>query len=167
MFHAQSVQRGAPPTPFPPNPAFGMPPIAPGPIPQAPMPPLSNPPNIANMITSLDGPTLQSLLGALQQRPPAVPTAQPQPFPPAASPQTPADLASLLSAATRQPVPTNPQQPLPPQPFPMQTPNAPVVSDPNLLSLLTKGLGGQQPQNQAAVGPHVQNIMNQLGKWKQ
>ncbi|KAE8369478.1 hypothetical protein BDV27DRAFT_165343 [Aspergillus caelatus] len=167
VFHAQSVQRGAPPTPFPPNPAFGVPPLAPPPMPQAPLPALSNPPNIANLITSLDGPTLQSLLGALQQRQSAVPTAQ-QPFSTTAStPNAGADLASLLSAATRQPVPANPQQPLPPQPFPIQAPNAPVVSDPNLISLLAKGLGGQQAQNQATVGPHVQNIMNQLGKWKQ
>ncbi|KAE8136277.1 hypothetical protein BDV38DRAFT_249753 [Aspergillus pseudotamarii] len=167
VFHAQSVQRGAPPTPFPPNPAFGVPPLAPPPMPQAPLPALSNPPNIANLITSLDGPTLQSLLGALQQRQSAVPTAQ-QPFSTTAStPNAGADLASLLSAATRQPVPTNPQHPLPPQPFPIQAPNAPVVSDPNLISLLAKGLGGQQAQNQATAGPHVQNIMNQLGKWKQ
>ncbi|GMF71341.1 unnamed protein product [Aspergillus oryzae] len=162
-----SVQRGAPPTPFPPNPAFGVPPLAAPPMPQAPLPALSNPPNIANLITSLDGPTLQSLLGALQQRQSAVPTAQ-QPFSTTAStPNAGADLASLLSAATRQPVPANPQHPLPPQPFPIQAPNAPVVSDPNLISLLAKGLGGQQAQNQATVGPHVQNIMNQLGKWKQ
>ncbi|PIG88268.1 arginine/serine-rich splicing factor [Aspergillus arachidicola] len=167
VFHAQSVQRGAPPTPFPPNPAFGVPPLAAPPMPQAPLPALSNPPNIANLITSLDGPTLQSLLGALQQRQSAVPTAQ-QPFATTVStPNAGADLASLLSAATRQPVPANPQHPLPPQPFPIQAPNAPVVSDPNLISLLAKGLGGQQAQNQATVGPHVQNIMNQLGKWKQ
>ncbi|KAE8324656.1 hypothetical protein BDV39DRAFT_115630 [Aspergillus sergii] len=167
VFHAQSVQRGAPPTPFPPNPAFGVPPLAAPPMPQAPLPALSNPPNIANLITSLDGPTLQSLLGALQQRQSAVPPAQ-QPFATTVStPNAGADLASLLSAATRQPVPTNPQHPLPPQPFPIQAPNAPVVSDPNLISLLAKGLGGQQAQNQATVGPHVQNIMNQLGKWKQ
>ncbi|KAF5858823.1 hypothetical protein ETB97_003666 [Aspergillus alliaceus] len=167
VFHAQSVQRGAPPTPFPPNPAFGVPPLAPPPIPQASLP-LSNPPNIANLITSLDGPTLQSLLTALQQRQPTVPTAQPPfPAPAASTPNAGADLASLLSAATRQPVATNPQHHLPPQPFPIQAPTAPVVSDPNLISLLAKGLGGQQAQNQAAVGPHVQNIMNQLGKWKQ
>ncbi|KAE8352782.1 hypothetical protein BDV28DRAFT_120119 [Aspergillus coremiiformis] len=168
VFHAQSVQRGAPPTPFPPNPAFGIPPLAPPPMPQAALPALSNPPNIANLITSLDGPTLQSLLTALQQRPPAVPTVQ-QPFPAttASSPNAGADLASLLSAATRPPVPANPHQPLHPQAFPIQASNAPVVSDPNLISLLAKGLGGQQAQNQAAVGPHVQNIMNQLGKWRQ
>ncbi|BCS03412.1 putative RNA-binding protein (Nab3) [Aspergillus luchuensis] len=169
VFHAQSVQRGAPPAPFPPNPAFGVPPL-PAPAatvpPQAPLPTVANQPNIANLITSLDGPTLQSLLGVLQQRPPAVPTAQ-QPFPSASTPHGAADLASLLNAATRQPVAANPQQPLAPPPFPLQAPNAPLVSDPNLISLLAKGLGGQQPQNQAAVGPHVQNIMNQLGKWKQ
>ncbi|KAE8380024.1 hypothetical protein BDV26DRAFT_279828 [Aspergillus bertholletiae] len=166
VFHAQSVQRGAPPTPFPPNPAFGVP-LAPPPMQQAPLPALSNPPNIANLITSLDGPTLQSLLGALQQRQSAVPTAQ-QPFSAAATtPNTGADLASLLSAATRQAIPANPQHTLSAQPFPIQAPSGPVVSDPNLMSLLAKGLGGQQAQNQATVSPHVQNLMNQLGKWKQ
>ncbi|KAG2412380.1 hypothetical protein HFD88_009937 [Aspergillus terreus] len=168
VFHAtQSLQRGGPPTPFPPNAAaFGVPPLAPAPIPQAPLPPLTNPPNLANLITSLDGPTLQSLLAALQQRPPAIPTAQPT-FAGASAPHSGADLASLLSAATRPAVPANPQQPLPPQSFPLQAPNAPAVSDPNLISLLAKGLGGQQPQSQTGVSPHVQNIMNQLGKWKQ
>ncbi|PWY87898.1 hypothetical protein BO94DRAFT_534899 [Aspergillus sclerotioniger CBS 115572] len=177
VFHAQSMQRGAPPAPFPPNPAaFGVPPlpvpaasVPPVPqvpqVPQAPLP-MANQPNIANLITSLDGPTLQSLLGVLQQRPPAIPSA-PQPFPAASTPHGAADLASLLNAATRPPVAANPQQQLPSQPFPLQAPNAPVVSDPNLISLLAKGLGGQQPQNQAAVGSQVQNIMNQLGKWKQ
>ncbi|THC96786.1 hypothetical protein EYZ11_003751 [Aspergillus tanneri] len=167
VFHAQSMQRGAPPTPFPPNPAFGVPSIPPASIPPPSLPALSNAPNIANMITSLDGPTLQSLLSALQQRPPAVPTTQ-QSFSSANTPQATADLASLLSAATRHPVPpANPPHPLHPQHFPIQAPNAPVVSDPNLISLLAKGLGGQQPQNQGTVAPHVQNIMNQLGKWKQ
>ncbi|GES58316.1 nucleotide-binding, alpha-beta plait [Aspergillus terreus] len=168
VFHAtQSLQRGGPPTPFPPNAAaFGVPPLAPAPIPQAPLPPLTNPPNLANLITSLDGPTLQSLLAALQQRPPAIPTAQPT-FAGASAPHSGTDLASLLSAATRPAVPANPHQPLPPQSFPLQAPNAPAVSDPNLISLLAKGLGGQQPQSQAGVSPHVQNIMNQLGKWKQ
>ncbi|PYH80008.1 hypothetical protein BO82DRAFT_287307 [Aspergillus uvarum CBS 121591] len=175
VFHAQSVQRGGT-HPFTPNPAFGVPLPAPAAsVPQAPLPSVPTQPNIANLITSLDGPTLQSLLGVLQQqqqRPSTAPGAQ-QPFPHAASapaaatPHTTADLASLLNAATRQPIAANPQQPLAPQPFPLQTPNAPVVSDPNLISLLAKGLGGQQSQNQAAVGHQVQNIMHQLGKWKQ
>lgn len=162
---AQAVQRGGPHTPFPPNPAFGVAPLAPAPVPAVPMPPLANPPNLANLITSLDGPTLQSVLAALQRQP-TVPTA-PAGFPGANTPHSGADLASLLSAATRQPMPVNPQQPLPPQPFPVQAPNAPAVSDPNLISLLAKGLGGQQPQNQAGMNPQVQNIMNQLSKWKQ
>ncbi|KAF9889176.1 hypothetical protein FE257_007665 [Aspergillus nanangensis] len=166
VLHAtQALQRGVPPTPFPPNPTFGVPPLGPAPIPQASLPTLTNPPNIANLISTLDGPTLQSVLATLQQRQPAVPTTQP-PFPAAATPHGAADLASLLSVATRQPVSGNLQQPLPPQPFPIQAPNAPIVSDPNLIALLAKGLGGQPPQNQAAVNSHVQNIMNQLGKWK-
>ncbi|PWY92562.1 hypothetical protein BO70DRAFT_357687 [Aspergillus heteromorphus CBS 117.55] len=177
VFHAQSMQRGAPSAPFTSGPAFGVPPI-PIPavsvpqvpqvpqVPHASMPALANQPNIANLITSLDGPTLQSLLGVLQQRPAAVPTG-PQHFPTAGTSHGAGDLASLLNAATRPPVAANQQQPMHTQPFPLQAPNAPVVSDPNLISLLAKGLGGQQPQNQAAVGPQVQNIMHQLGKWKQ
>lgn len=168
VFHAQTVQRGGAPTPFVPAPPFGVPPLPPpAPVPQTPLAAMSNPPNVANMITSLDGPTLQSLLSTLQQRPP-IPTIQPQPFPPPNTPQAPADLASLLNNATRPPVTApNPPQSLPPQPFPVQVPHPPMVPDPNLLSLLSKGLGGQPPQNQGSVGPHVQNIINQLTKWKQ
>lgn len=173
VFHAQTAHRGGPPPPFTPATPFGMPPLPPAPVPQQPMPALSNPPNVANMITSLDGSTLQSLLSALQPRP-AMPTAVPQqPFPPPNTPQAaaPADLASLLSnAAARPPVTTaaaSQPAPLPGQQFPVQAPAAPVVPDPNLLSLLSKGLGGQQPQNQTSMGPHVQNIINQLTKWKQ
>ncbi|PLN80458.1 hypothetical protein BDW42DRAFT_170889 [Aspergillus taichungensis] len=180
VFHAQSLNRSAPPTPFPPPPpAFGVPPMAPAPIPSTLVPPvsmppasipaLSNPANVANLITSLDGPTLQSLLSTLQTRPPAVPAAQP-PFTAAPNVGGPSgtDLANILSAATRQPLPANPPQAVPPQqPFPLPPRNVPAVSDPNLLALLAKGLGGQPPQNQAPVGPHVQHFMNQLGKWKQ
>ena len=172
VFHAQAVQRGAPPVsnPFPANPAFALPTLPTAPIPQAPLPTLSNP-NVANMISSLDGPTLQSLLSALQQRPQLhVPAAQPS-FPAANVPPTVADLASLLSNVARQPMTTNPQPHLPSQAYSIPVPNAPVVPDPNLISLLTKGLGGhqQQPQQQnpAAMAPQVQNIMNQLSKWKQ
>jgi hypothetical protein len=36
------------------------------------------------------------------------------------------------------------------------------------LSLLAKGLGGHHPQGQPTMAPHqVQNLMSQLGKWKQ
>lgn len=171
VFHAQTVQRGGPPFTSVPPP-FGVPPLPPAPVPPPTLPALSNQPNVANMITSLDGPTLQSLLSTLQPRLPPVPAIQPQqPFPPPNTPHAPADLASLLNTAARPPVttanPPPPPPPLPPQPFPVQAPNATVVPDPNLLSLLSKGLGGQQPQSQGSAGPHVQNIINQLTKWKQ
>ncbi|EAW09550.1 putative RNA-binding protein (Nab3) [Aspergillus clavatus NRRL 1] len=171
VFHAQAMQRGAPPVPnpFPANPAFAVPTLPAAPIPQAPLPTLPNS-NVANMISSLDGPTLQSLLSALQQRPPLhAPAAQPS-FPAANVPPTAADLASLLSGVARQPMATNPPPHLPSQAYLVPASNAPVVPDPNLISLLTKGLGGHQhsqQQNPAAMAPQVQNIMNQLSKWKQ
>ncbi|KAF7163627.1 hypothetical protein CNMCM6106_000482 [Aspergillus hiratsukae] len=168
VFHAQAMQRGATSLPFPPNPAFAMPTLPTAPIPQAPLPALPTSSNVANMISSLDGPTLQSLLSALQQRQ-QQPVSAAQPFTAAGIPHTTADLASLLSGATRPPLPTHPQQHLPPQ-YSVPPTNAPVIPDPNLISLLAKGLGGQQQpqqQNLATMNPHVQNIMNQLSKWKQ
>ncbi|RHZ48475.1 putative RNA-binding protein (Nab3) [Aspergillus thermomutatus] len=168
VFHAQAMQRGAPSLPFPTNPAFAVSTLPTAPIPQAPLPALSSSSNVANMISSLDGPTLQSLLSTLQQRQQQpIPTAQP--FTAASMPHTTADLASLLSGVTRPSIPTNPQQHLPPQ-YSVPATNAPVIPDPNLISLLAKGLGGQQQpqqQNLAGMSPHVQNIMNQLSKWKQ
>ncbi|KAJ6010945.1 hypothetical protein N7451_002357 [Penicillium sp. IBT 35674x] len=128
---------------------------------------VDQPPNIANLISSLDGPSLQSLLSALQRpAPPSQPVSATQsPFS-SPNPPPPADLATLLTNAARQPpILQHPQQPLPP--FHLQPPNGPVVSDPHLLSILAKGLGGQQPQGQPAVGSNVQNLMNQLAKWKQ
>ncbi|KAJ9285557.1 hypothetical protein DTO021C3_6811 [Paecilomyces variotii] len=182
VVRAQTMQRGGvpnptAPAPFPPNPAFATAAQFPAlQAQQAALPALSNPGNIASLISTLDGPTLQSLLGALQQqqRPAAVQSVQ-QPFP-AAPAVNQADLASLLNQATRQqnPVPAlqvPPQRPLPGQPFGLPIQNPSVVPDPNLMSLLAKGLGGQQPQpqpqNPAAIGPQVQNIVNQLTKWKQ
>ncbi|KAJ5541093.1 hypothetical protein N7494_006169 [Penicillium frequentans] len=152
-----------------PNPAFGVPPVAiPAvPVPQPTLPALTNPPNIANLISSLDGPSLQSLLSALQRpAPPSQPVSATQsPFS-SPNPPPPADLATLLTNAARQPpILQHPQQPLPPSIS--SPPNGPVVSDPHLLSILAKGLGGQQPQGQPAVGSNVQNLMNQLAKWKQ
>ncbi|KAI9373693.1 hypothetical protein BJX61DRAFT_532928 [Aspergillus egyptiacus] len=167
VFQAQTMQRSGPSVPFAPA-AYGVPAMPSAHLPHPPVPAVPAQPNLANAISTLDGPALQTLLAALQQqRPPAVQPAQ-QPFSTTTNPLPTPDLASLLSAATRQPAPTNiPQPPVPPQPFPIQAPNAAAVSDPNLLSLLAKGLGGQQPQAQAAMPPHVQNIMSQLSKWKQ
>ena len=173
MFHqAQAMQRGGPPASFAPNPAFGVPipSVQPMSVAQPSLPTLTNPPNIANLISTLDAPSLQSLLSALQQRPaPAsqsVSTTQ-SPFA-SPNPPPPADLASLLTNATRPaPIQANPQPQLPLPPFTIQPPNMPMISDPHLLSLLAKGLGGQQQQGQPGIGSNVQNLMNQLAKWKQ
>ncbi|KAL4928463.1 putative RNA-binding protein (Nab3) [Aspergillus undulatus] len=165
VVQAQSMQRNAPNVPLP-SPAYGVPPIPSAPLPHPVPPTLPNQPNLANAISHLDGAGLQSLLAALQQqRSPTLQQPAQQPFSASSTP----DLASLLSAATRQPVPLNPPQPpLPQQQFPLQSPNPAAISDPNLLSLLAKGLGGPQPQGQPAIAPNqVQNIMSQLGKWKQ
>ncbi|KAJ5094414.1 hypothetical protein N7456_010275 [Penicillium angulare] len=177
MFHqAHAMPRGPPPASFAPNPAFGVAPVPTIPVPQPGLPNLTNPPNIANLIGSLDGPSLQSLLSALQR---PAPQSQPvsatqSPFA-SPNPPPPADLATLLTNATRPvpaPIPQPQPQPqqqhiIPPPPFNLQPPNAPVVSDPHLLSILAKGLGNQQPQGQPGVGSNVQNLMNQLAKWKQ
>ncbi|KAL4800417.1 hypothetical protein BDV19DRAFT_69619 [Aspergillus venezuelensis] len=163
VVQAQSLQRNGPGIPLA-TPAYGVPPIPSAPLPHPIPPPIPNQPNLANAISHLDGPGLQSLLAALQQQ--RSPTVQ-QPQQPFATASTP-DLASLLNVATRQPVPLNPPQPLPQQQFPLQGANPAAISDPNLLSLLAKGLGNQQSQGQPAIPPHqVQNIMSQLSKWKQ
>ncbi|KAJ5130627.1 Nucleotide-binding alpha-beta plait [Penicillium bovifimosum] len=165
---AHAMQRGAAPTAFAPNPAFVGPSVQPVPPPGLlGLSGLSNPPNIANLIGSLDGPSLSSLLSALQRPPLSQPVSAAQsPF---SSPNLPStDLASLLSNAHRPPsMQSAPQQPLPHPSFNIQPSNAPVITDANLLSLLAKGLGGQQPQGQAPIAPQVQNLMQHLAKWKQ
>ncbi|KAJ5695022.1 hypothetical protein N7536_005434 [Penicillium majusculum] len=164
---SQAMQRGAAPTAFAPNPGFIVPPVQPMPVPPPGLPALSNPPNIANLIGSLDGPSLSTLLSALQRPPHSQPVSATQsPF---SSPNPPpADLASLLTNAHRPPpMQTTQQQPLPHPPFNLQPVNAPVITDPTLLSLLAKGLGGQPQQGQGPVGPQVQNLMQHLAKWKQ
>ncbi|KAL4913728.1 hypothetical protein BDW62DRAFT_191992 [Aspergillus aurantiobrunneus] len=168
VFQAQSLQRNIPSVPLT-SPTYGVQPLPTAPLPQAIAPALTNQPNLANAISHLDGPGLQSLLAALQQQRPPVQAAQ-QPFPATTNPHPTPDLASLLSAATRQPVPLHPpQQPLPQQQFPLQGHSTAPISDPNLLSLLAKGLGGHhQSQGQPPMAPNqVQNIISQLGKWKQ
>ena len=166
----QAMQRGGPPASFAPNPAFGVSAVPTMPVAQSALPTLTNPPNIANLISSLDGPSLQTLLSALQQRPslqsqPVSATQSPFASP---NPPPPADLATLLTNVARPAAvpPVPPQHPSFPT-FNPQPPAVPMVSDPNLLSLLAKGLGGQQPQGQPAAGANVQNLMNQLAKWKQ
>ncbi|OJD28072.1 hypothetical protein ACJ73_00528 [Blastomyces percursus] len=137
--------------------------------------PLQSTNNITNLISNLDGPALQSLLGALQQNPVALQAAQ-QHYAPQGNPT---DLASLLSNFPRQQnslIPPNPapQQASPPAySFPTQFPSG--RNDRNLASLLAQTLGGQLPgppppppaQTTPRMPPHVQSIMDQLMKWKQ
>ncbi|KAJ5492994.1 hypothetical protein N7539_001740 [Penicillium diatomitis] len=174
MFHqAQAMQRG-PAAPFAPHPAFGAAPMSLG----LPPPSVAALPNahMANLISTLDGPALHSLLSALQQRPgpqsnPVSATQSPFASP---NPPSPADLATLLSNTNRappmtslHPPPNLPPQQVPHQPYALPQPNLPMVTDPNLLSLLAKGLGVPQTQAQPPLGSNVQNLMHHFSKWKQ
>lgn len=158
-------------------------------------------PNLTNLITSLDGPALQKLLGVLQQQSPTAPQPQPQH---AQVPQLqhPTDLASLLGAGSATAAAARPSQPQqqqflyhqqahhPPQanPYAALTTNTAWAGNPALATLLAstaaaaaanrpaQGLG-LQPQSQQhhqplsagqqQATPQVQNIMQQLAKWKQ
>ncbi|PGH36053.1 hypothetical protein GX50_01065 [[Emmonsia] crescens] len=140
-----------------------------------PQPSLGSNNNITNLISNLDGPALQSLLGALQHNPAALQAAQ-QHYAPQGNPT---DLASILSNFSRQQnsfaPPTSTPQQAPPPTYGLP-PRFPVArSDPSLASLLAQTLGGQPlsqpppppPQMTPQMSPHVQSIMNQLMKWKQ
>ncbi|KAH8697037.1 hypothetical protein BGW36DRAFT_295323 [Talaromyces proteolyticus] len=178
--HAQSLRRaGGATNLYQPNIPFTVPAMMnqfPQALPQAqPVNPnVANPNQFANLISTLDGPSLQSLLGALQQAQSAS-HSTPQSIPIAPNAVNPVDLASLLNSATHQqnplPTMTNPgtRQPQPPPSFGLPIPPQPANrADPNLLALLAKGLSSGNPsQNQAAVGSQVQSIVNQLSKWKQ
>lgn len=126
---------------------------------------------LASLISSLDGPSLQQLLNALQQaQAPQAAQAQPQqPF--SQMPTTnPVDLASLLSNLNRMQNPAPPAQSAPQlQSFgvPVAS-NPPTSTDPNMIALLAKALSARQPTmpNQPA-NPQLQNIVDQLAKWKQ
>ncbi|KAK2763787.1 hypothetical protein FQN54_009404 [Arachnomyces sp. PD_36] len=166
VIHAQNIQRG-PSSNLYQNQTFAGPQLPPQQPQQPVMPSFSGPGNVSNLIATLDGPGLQSLLGALQQTPATLQAIQ-QRYPP--SNGNPVDLASLLGNLSRQ---SNPQ-PITQGPLsfgPM--PNPSFGQDSNLLSMLTKGMG-QQPNNQPQQQqqhqqPHsnsqVQNIMDQLAKW--
>lgn len=138
-------------------------------------------PNIANLITSLDGPALQKLLGAMAQTPQTPQTPQQGQPPPQFS-----NLSSFLGG--------NPQQQQAPQGYPQfsqggslqqnhQPPPSPygpapngqsLANNPALASLLAN-VGANRPplqqpgmhQGQPEQQQHVQNIMEQLSRWKQ
>ncbi|KAJ5040809.1 nuclear polyadenylated RNA-binding protein 3 [Penicillium rubens] len=139
-YQAQATQRGAAPVAFATNP-FGITAMSPMPILQPNLPAPCSSRNLANLIYWLDGPSVLSLLSATQRTPYSQPVPATQsPFS-SSNPPPPTDLASLLANANRrQLIPTPTQQSIPPcNPKP---PNAPVATDPNLLSLLARGLGG-------------------------
>ena len=83
-----------------PQPHQQMQPPQPQPQPQTQHQSGGNPPNLANLITSLDGPALQKLLGAMSQTP-QTPSNPHQP-PPIQPPAQQSDLSALLQSASRQ-----------------------------------------------------------------
>ncbi|KAI9822115.1 MAG: hypothetical protein M1832_003117 [Thelocarpon impressellum] len=164
-----------------PAPAYQAPPYGQSYAPPAaqPAPPANAPaaaasasaPNIANLITSLDGATLQKLIGALQQQ-------TPQPQQQAAQQTVPTDLASLLAggSATHQAPPHQQQQHFQQaNPYAALAASPAFAGNPGLASLLA-GAGSRQQQppqqpQQRREPPEpvaqVQGIMEQLAKWKQ
>ncbi|KAL9055231.1 MAG: hypothetical protein Q9206_003216 [Seirophora lacunosa] len=141
-------------------------------------------PNIANLITSLDGPALQKLLGAMQN--PQSPHA-PQPGQ-APTPQQPPhmpDLSSMLGVSAQQQAhqgyPQYPQggpsQSQQQSPYGASANEQPFANNPVLASLFAnvgagrqstqQGVTHQQHQGQPGQQQHVQNLMEQLARWKQ
>ncbi|KZN90109.1 putative RNA-binding protein [Penicillium chrysogenum] len=140
---AQAMQRGAAPIEFAPNPAFVIPAMSPMSIPQPNLPVPSNYRSLANLIYSPDGPRIPSLLLATQRTPYSQPVSATQlPVSCFNAPPAP-DLASLMpNANPRQVIPTTTQQSVPPSNLEPPNAPAPVVTHPNLLSLLARGWAG-------------------------
>lgn len=165
-----------------PQQAYGMPQYAQSlqqtvqqPVQQQQPPPAAGP-NLASLITSLDGPTLQKLLGAMGQSPQT-----PQQHIPQLQQPVSADLATLLGGAARQqPQQTSyqqQQQQIPLQggnPYAALAANPAFANNPGLATLLGGAAGRpqqammpQQQQQQPQSGHQVQSIMEQLAKWRQ
>ncbi|KAI9787760.1 MAG: hypothetical protein M1839_000292 [Geoglossum umbratile] len=129
-------------------------------------------PNLANLITSLDGPTLQKLLGALQQQPSSAPQAiQHQQQSPTG---LPADFTSLLGTGPRPQQQQQQQQPFQASaanPYAALASNPMFTGNPAFATLLASaGNRGPQPpvqqpqQNQST--SQVHNILDQISKWQ-
>jgi hypothetical protein len=129
-------------------------------------------PNLANLITSLDGPTLQKLLGALQQQPSSTPQAiQHQQQSPTG---LPADFTSLLGTGPRPQQQQQQQQPFQASaanPYAALASNPMFTGNPAFATLLASaGNRGPQPpvqqpqQNQPT--SQVHNILDQISKWQ-
>ena len=168
VVRAQAVQHGAALNQYPPTQTFGAAQLPPQQLQKPGVPALGGQSTIANLLSTLDGAALQTLLGALQQNPAIIQAAQHHY---SSSSGNPADLASLLGNVVRQSnqlqaIPTTNQHSVPGPVYGLQMSSPSLMRDPNLASLLAKSLGGQ-PQAQQQLGPHVKNIMDQLMKWKQ
>ena len=180
VVRAKATHVAPQPTQHFPAPAYGAPQYGQRPQqippqqPQQPQP--AGAPNLANLITSLDGPALQKLLGAMSQSPQTPQTPQ---HPQLQSHQQP-DLAALLGGTNRQQLPqqsysygTPQHQPAQQQTYNAQALNSAFANNPALASLLTNSANrGPQPalpqqQYQAGQQPQVQNIVDQLNRWKQ
>ena len=139
----------------------------------------SGPPNLANLITSMDGPALQKLLATMQQNPRTPQTPQ------SAQTSHTSDLASLLGNFTRQqpqqqggyPYSSTPQQTHHPQQHQRQQSlygaaaaapaNQAFAQNPALASILANAGNGAMQQGtgshaQSGGQQNVQNIMEQL-----
>ena len=139
-------------------------------------------PDLAKLITTLDGPALQNLLGAMSRTPqtPSTPQQYPQASP---HPNQSQNLASLLhSVARQQPLqqgyqygPGQPQQQQQQQhnTFSAATPNSPFANNQAFASLMNNGGGrppsqGMSPQQQQPVEQqNLQSMLAQLAKYKQ
>ncbi|MCJ1320665.1 hypothetical protein MMC15_006005 [Xylographa vitiligo] len=127
-------------------------------------------PNIANLITSLDGPALQKLLGAMQQNP-QTPQA-PQQHMPLQSPGPNQDLSALLGNVGMQRQLQH-QSPHGQQTYPyamvqqQQQPAQQYQYGPPYQQAAQQTGPPQHQQPQPGQHLHVQNIMEQLAKWKQ
>ncbi|KAF3000045.1 hypothetical protein E8E15_000040 [Penicillium rubens] len=107
------------------------------------LPAPSNHRSLANLIYSLDGPSLSSLLLPTQRTPYSQPVSATQLPVSSFNPPPPADFASLLAnSKPRQLIPTTTQQYVPPSNLKPPNAPAPVATHPNLLSLLARGFRG-------------------------
>lgn len=131
--------------------------------------------NLANLITSLDGPSLQQLLGAMAQNPQNPQTStKSQPNPPPPQPGQPQGLASLLNNIAPQhgyQYPAGPQQQQNAYSSPASNPA--FANSPALSSLLqspharSSSQGTQAQHQQSGQQQSVQDIMAQLAKYQQ
>lgn len=191
VVRAKTAPIAPPPAPapmsvqYPPYQAYGPPQYAPQHTPQPQqMPPQQNlqtqhsvaPSNLGSLITSLDGPALQKLLGAMSQTPQAPQTLTHSQHYPQAQRGQGQDLASLLhSVAGQQQQPAQQGYQLPQQQNAYPNPAAPSYATSSLVSptvnsipgrLPAQGVTMQQPQ-QPGQQQSVQDMLAQLARYRQ